>query len=202
MIAKESFFKLIEDHQSAHSDLQMDRFILLANGLTDYGCYKQALRELHTRFHSMLGYWLELETLNCDEDDIAEKEFASDRRRQLELAKLRLRRMSLEESYSESRREFLRFLGHAIALKEKVGELTPAKRKQLETDFWIQNIKRMGPEKGMRLAQTLPHEDRLRIMDGDPQPYPELPEPKLDFDVEEMLRLTVQEKLLCGPAQS
>lgn len=187
------FLTLLADNQSAHSDLQIDRFIILANGITEYGCYKQTLRELHTRFHAMLGYWLELETLKCDEADIGDPE--GDRRKQLSLAKVRLHRISLEESFAESRREFLRFLGHAQYLKSKVGELTPERRAEFEREFWLENIRHMGPEKGQRLLQVMSEADRTLFHETEGRPYPQLPEPHIEFDVESMLTLTVETKL-------
>lgn len=190
----ESFGVLMADLQTAHSDVQIDRFIILLNGITEYGCYKQALRELHTRFHTMLGYWLDLETLKCDEADIGDPK--DDRRQQLELAKLRLRRMGLNESFAESRREFLRFLGHAQYLKGKVGELTPERRAEFEREFWLENIRHMGPDKGQRLLQVMSEGDRRLFRETDGKAYPELPEPTIEFDVESMLKLTVETKLL------
>lgn len=35
-----------------HTDYQIDRFILAANGITPWGVYHQALREIHTRYEA------------------------------------------------------------------------------------------------------------------------------------------------------
>lgn len=198
MITAQRINELLDDNQSLHSDLQIDRFIILANGLTEYGCYKQALRELHSRFHILLGHWLELEELRLDEADAVE--LAVDRRGQLSLAKIRLRIMGLESTASETRREFLRFLAHADHLKNIIGELTPEKRAEFEREYWIENIRRLGPEHGSKLASTMPYDDQMAIASGSPKPLPELPVESAEIDVDALLRLTVDERLIPCPA--
>lgn len=198
MITADRLSELLADNQSAHSDLQIDRFIILTNGLTEYGCYKQALRELHSRFHTLIGYWLELEGLKLDETEAVEK--ATDgRRQQLELAKIRLKIMGVQESFSESRREFLRFLSHANHFKKIVGELTPERRAEFEKEFWIENIKRMGGTsnpQAFRLLNVMDQESQNRIASYSPQSLPELPTDPAEMDVESLLRMTLEKKLL------
>jgi hypothetical protein len=55
---KESRLKaMLDDHQKYHSNLQIDRFIIYKSGVTPYGMYKQALRELYSRYESMKREW-------------------------------------------------------------------------------------------------------------------------------------------------
>lgn len=197
--------ELLADLQTAHSDLQIDRFIILSNGLTEYGCYKQSLRELHTRFHTMVGYWLELESLKLDEEDAVAKS-TEGRRQQLELAKVRLRILSVRESLAESKREFLRFLAHADYLKSKVGELTPERRAEFEKEFWVQSLIRMGNDspQARKLFSVLDADSQKKITSGEVIPLPELPTKPAEMDVDFLLRMTLEQKLLpCpGPAQN
>ena len=197
MITAERLQELLADNQSAHSDIQIDLFIILTNGLPDYGCYKQALRELHSRFHTLIGYWLELEGLKLDETEAVEK--ATDgRRQQLELAKIRLKIMGVQESFSESRREFLRFLTHADCLKAKIGELTPDRRAEFEKEFWVQSLIRMGDDnqQARKLFTVMDADSQEKIRIGERLALPELPTDPVEMDVEALLRITMEQKLL------
>lgn len=196
MITTERLHELLADNQAAHSDFQMDRFIIQANGLTTYGCYKQALRELDGRFHTMLDQWITLEGLRLDEADAAEH--ATDRRGQLALARIRLSIMAVEGQFSESKREFLRFLAHADHLKKQIGELTPERRAELEAEFWTEKIRRDGllemqshgsaSVATRRLfAMLSPEQKALAAATGEPT-FPELPSTPAEMDVTAALK--------------
>lgn len=138
---------LLKDHQLFHSQFQQDRFITIKNGKTPYGCYRQALRELHKRKNSIDDARLDEAEVLVDIDE-AEENFKSgngsafDRRRQeIKLVRLKKRLENIRHSIAEMQREFDRFHEQASGLKDSVGHLTDERREQLEAEFWEQQIR-------------------------------------------------------------
>jgi hypothetical protein len=142
---------LLKDHQTGMSDFQDDYLVTAKAGGTVYGQYKQALRETYRRFRGLreLIYGdrgrkmldIEIEELQEKYDNMEE---GRDRDR-LEV-KLKHRIMIREESdraIKDTYREFIRFYQQSCALKEKVGELTPQRRRELEIDMWRHKAKGM-----------------------------------------------------------
>lgn len=140
--------KLLQDHQTGMSDFQDDYFVTARAGGTLYGQYKQALRETYRRFRSLrdLIYGehgsklldIEIEELQEEYDE------AEGRSKDKLEIKLKHKIMMKEESnraIKDTYREFMRFYQQACLLKEKVGELTPERRRELELDMWIYKAK-------------------------------------------------------------
>jgi hypothetical protein len=162
---------LLADHQLFHSDLQMDCFITASNGGTHYGQYKQALRELYSRYDSLKGLYAERELAGIDIDEFSQPPNAADtefdeRRRKVKLTQARMKLDSLARSIADSEREFRRFYAQCVALKKIVGELTPERRNELDREFWLHRLKslaaidvlshgRVGPNV-LTLAHSLP----------------------------------------------
>lgn len=114
--------ELLADHQTGHSELQIDSFILAESGCTAYGMYVQCLRELDSR----------QDTLEGMKDDIATQ--------QKELRERELRLTATLKLQRDVQREHDRFLMHARALKAQVGELTTERRAALDDQMWIARI--------------------------------------------------------------
>lgn len=145
--------QLLNDHQTGMSDFQDDYLVTARAGGTTYGQYKQALRELYRRFRGLreliygdngrksldLKIKKLLRKLQDNGLDDIEKE-------EIEL-KLKHRYLMIEESERaiyDTHREFTRFYQQAELLKEKIGELTPIRRRELEIEMWIYRIKEMA----------------------------------------------------------
>lgn len=141
--------ELLADHQSLHSDLQMDRFITIKNGGTPYGCYKQALRELHKRYNAIREMELQIAEAEIDLEEAGDRVKRADsetngyRRATIDHKRKLLALENLEQQFAETRREFSRFHQQASALKEIVGELTEERRSQLDAEFWEHRVKSM-----------------------------------------------------------
>jgi len=168
---------LLAEHQLYHSDFQMDHFITArAGGPTAYGQYKQALRELYKRYRGLKDLATQKALL---EVDIAELEESTGMRfeAQRNAIKLRQKRMEMEDllrNIADTQREFKRFFAQCVALKERVGELTEARREQLDREMWEDNIKRRCAldyltrgglsESSYETLACLPREDRFRLI--------------------------------------
>lgn len=126
--------ELLADHQLYHSELQMDSFITMRSGGTQYGMYKQALRELFKRYRGLKEQYPARELLLLD---IADLETTRDTREKVELAKKRMSLDDCNRGIRDTEREFRHFLGQAQALKEVIGELTPERRNELDIEMWI-----------------------------------------------------------------
>ena len=146
---KYSLKDLLTDHQTGHSEFQDDYLITIkAGGITDYGQYKQALRELYRRVRG-------LRELSCDYEKLKIEVNRESHRSQTDkdpferrLAKVEHKRktMQLEEAQRairDTKRELSRFYEQACELKEKIGDLTPEKRAKLDRDMWYYRLKEM-----------------------------------------------------------
>lgn len=145
---------LLDDHQTGMSDFQDDYLVTAKSGGTIYGQYKQSLRELYKRFRGLreLIYgengrkFLDIEIRRLKEKLQGEKYLDSFEREELEI-KLKHKCLIAEEANRaiyDTHREFTRFYQQAELLKEKVGELTSIRRRELETEMWIYRIKEMA----------------------------------------------------------
>jgi len=140
-----SFFELMKDHKSNHSEYQMDNFITRLSGGSLYGQYKQALRELHTRFSALRQLYYERENLIIDIDELKDNELYKKtyerRRAKLELANKILSLNDLELSIRDTEEEFKRFYQQAVWLKNKIGPIDEERRLKLEEEAWVYWIK-------------------------------------------------------------
>ena len=138
--------QLLKDHQLYHSSFQMDNFITVRAGETQYGQYKQTLRELFKRYRGLKELYVARELLQVDIDELSHNHSSTDfvfRRKNINLAKYRMDMEDLERNISDTEREFKRFYAQADALKAQIGELTPEKRDMLDQEMWAHKLKTM-----------------------------------------------------------
>lgn len=140
--------RFLEITQTAHSSFQIDHFILNATGVTDYGKYKQGLRELTSRYGSLKSSQaermkkeieirrksLELNKLRDDANELAvkpdktrdEEYNLSYVRLDIETAEIELNSLMLgletaERQQSETLREFSQFYDRVQQLEKLCG---------------------------------------------------------------------------------
>jgi len=143
---------ILADHRHYHSDWQIDHAITIRAGGTLYGCYKQAVRELHKRWRGLREVYANTERLRLDVDDLEQIPEASGnnaRRRELDLAEKRLALLEANGVVRDTEREFLRFLGQAVACRTALGippdgTLDEATRDRLDAEMWEHQIKAMA----------------------------------------------------------
>jgi len=139
--------KLLADHQLYHSEFQQDYFITVRAGGTEYGQYKQALRELSKRYRGLKELYAEKELLQIDIDELTEvktRDKFVKRRNEIKRTQKIMAMEDIDSNIKDTEREFERFYQQAVALKEKIGELTPLKRSILDRDMWEFKIKEMA----------------------------------------------------------
>jgi hypothetical protein len=172
--------ELIDDHYHFHSSYQMDNFITFRNGLTAYGCYKQALREWYGRFSNMTGLYVEREKFQIDIEELEEKVTQGSlspfdkRRTVLEIALMKSRRAATDKTIADSEREFSHFLSQCLALKKLVGDLTKERREQLERELWVVKIRASAAvdilqsgrlkQSTIEMLQSVPFSDREPLL--------------------------------------
>lgn len=133
--------ELLKDHQPFHSELQIDAFITAQAGGTRYGQFKQALREIASRWAGLRGRYVEREQLLGELKVLQSSDRMTDRDGQIELARKSIQLDELERSIRDGEREFARFKQHGDALKKEIGELTPERRRELELEFWEHRLR-------------------------------------------------------------
>lgn len=192
--------KLLNDHQIYHSDFQMDNFITIRSGETQYGQYKQALRELFKRYRGLKELYAGRELLQVDIDELNEKYSDNNfekRRTNINLVKHRMDMEDLERNIEHTEREFKRFYAQANALKKEIGELTSEKQNELDQEMWLHKLKSMvsidyltkgrigenaiafimSLSKDLRiplLAEIKNHDELIKWFENYDQPLPEL----------------------------
>lgn len=142
-----TFNELMKDHRMYHTEFQRRHFITELSGVTTYGKYIQAVKELHGRYTTIKNNQYELKLIDIDIDELNYKlkntndEFKI-RRLELKLEKKLSNREDALYVLTELSKEFESFLSQAIVLKEKLGELTPEKKEVLDAEFWEIKLKR------------------------------------------------------------
>jgi len=127
------------DHRHFHSRWQIDHAITAKAGGTVYGCYRQAVRELHKRWRGLRGLYSERVRL------LQEREAVNG----LQRCEMRLQAVEADHVIADTEREFLRFWGQAVACRRLLGlddaEPMPEElRERLESEFWEHQIKAMA----------------------------------------------------------
>ncbi len=146
-MTRDELANLLEDHQPLHSDYQIERAITAREGQTEYGCYKQAMRELDKRRRCLLAVLRNAALMHVDVD---EKTHALkngvvstfvERRLKIGIAGLRSDIQEAARAFKEIAREADRFAGQVAFLKKKLGPMTPEKRAKLDAEMWAHKIK-------------------------------------------------------------
>ncbi len=135
--------ELLKDHQLYHSDFQMDRFITMRSGGTEYGQYKQALRELDKRRRGLKELYVEKALLKLEINKLNFPIIRHFKKNKINNGKKIMAMEDLDKNIFDTEREFKRFYSQAECLKVKIGELTPEKKEQLEIEMWEFKIKEL-----------------------------------------------------------
>lgn len=130
---------ILGDHRHFHSNWQIDHAITAKAGGTLYGCYKQAVRELHKRWRGLRGLYAERAKLTTDTDAATG----------LQRAERVLQGVETDHVIADTEREFLRFWGQAVACRRALGiadgDAMPVDmRERLESEFWEYQIKALA----------------------------------------------------------
>jgi len=175
---KETMERLLADHQMFHSDFQISEFILNGDACGNvYGMYRQCLRELDKRKRVLRQLYIERERKMLDLSDIKAQSTMPMGKRVKTLAhlaldarELELQLEDLQAHIKDTEREFQNFFTYAIRLKEELGELTPARRDELDREMWAHRAKVMAAldlltvrhfqEKTFRMINSFPSHQR------------------------------------------
>ena len=130
---------ILADHRHFHSSWQIDHAITAKAGGTLYGCYRQAVRELHKRWRGLRGLYAERKKLTSDTDAATG----------LQRAEMTLQGVETDHVIADTEREFVRFWGQAVACRRALGladdEAMPEElRERLESEFWEHQIKALA----------------------------------------------------------
>ena len=125
---------LLKDHQPAHSEYQIDHFIIGKSG-DAWAQYKQCLREISARWDSLQTLREDLELLD------AESGFEFWRLKKPSAARIAAarkdrRRAALLQSVATTERELEQFVDRAQQLKAAIGDVDDVRRGQLERASW------------------------------------------------------------------
>lgn len=140
---------MMQDHQSGHSDLQIDHFIVSKGNWTPYGRYKQCLREIASRHNALLEMREEAELAVLDLDDAKlalEREALGTPaavRKRVACDRQRRRLESIHRTVATQQRELDRLVALATDLKQQVGELTDDRRAELDAELWSVRVRAM-----------------------------------------------------------
>ncbi len=136
---------LLEDFYPEHSDFQIENFIIGAQGHI-WAQYKQALRELDARRHSIESGAESLKRLSREEKKLSGRCWnpLARKKRAAMVEAIRKKIASERRSYRSKFREYYRFYKIALELKRAIGELTPARRRELEAESWADKARRMA----------------------------------------------------------
>jgi len=179
--------ELFEDLELAHSSFQIHNFILgEEKGITDWGKYKQALRELHKRVRGIKQLVFQIERDKIEIEKIKrkiqkikeEKPENYDLDIKLEEINLKEKQINLklgEKSLQETLREAEEFYKAVTILREKFKNLSKKEKENLEKEYWMLKFKRdiedsllsgHKPSLGLiRTIRTLPLPMQKELMD-------------------------------------
>ena len=165
---------LLDDHQTGMSEFQDDFLVTVRAGGTEYGCYKQALRELYKRFRGLRESICDRDILKIEINQL-DKSDGEELKDKVEHRRKTMQMEECDRSIKDTQREFVRFYQQAIYLKEKIGELTDEKRKKLDMEMWEHKIKEMAvvdyntrgvlSENTLTFVHACPKEMKLRLFE-------------------------------------
>ncbi len=130
---------ILGDHRHFHSAWQIDHAITAKSGGTVYGCYRQAVRELHKRWRGLRGLYAERVKLAAD----------CDQAQGVQRCEIRLQAVEADHVIADTEREFLQFWGQAVACRRAMGladdqPMPEDMRDRLEGEFWEYQIKALA----------------------------------------------------------
>jgi len=130
---------ILKDFQPMHSEFQIDNFIVGAESCP-WARYKQALREIDSRWSSLVSSREDLELFDLSRS----RGWPFGRRAKIRLSRRKRSRAALVKNIAETERELERFVEIAIQLKDEIGPIENGKRELLEADSWRQKAVRMS----------------------------------------------------------
>ncbi len=139
---------LLDDYVQSHSRFQIWAFIVGLNGVTPYGKYCQAMRELAVRRETLESAALNLEAIDIRTARVrswghlmlAVSRPLGERTLALRIKRVAMERESIVQGIADTQREATEFEQIVRELKEQLGELTEEQRDQLDVETWIQKI--------------------------------------------------------------
>ncbi len=155
---------LLDDFVEGASPFQMRQFNVAQTGVTEWGKYVQAMRELKTRRDVLDSLGLQQIALDLQ---IAKEchwlrrlrrrfTFFGQREHLLRMAGLRMEATDLDDRKVYTQREEREFRSITAILKESIGEITPERREQLDVDKWVHDVARRASLE-MAYGKTLSH---------------------------------------------
>lgn len=152
----ESLETLFADHRPFHTTLQCRAFITAKSGVTPFGQYRQALRELTSRTWSAFDEMLRADELRIEIEEAEESVTRCEaescgelspavRRAQIALARREIELRQLELTLHDRLREWGEFYAQACGLREQLGflpgqPLDDARREELEADMFARQF--------------------------------------------------------------
>jgi hypothetical protein len=137
---------LFADYNPNHSEYQIKNYIIGLNGRTQYGQYKQALRELYPRYLNIKKNIAHIANLEVELDEWGQKQRpdeGSKRYKLLQAEKVLKQSLIVEAKnrLTTQLHEFKQFYSIATQIKSEIGTLTPEMINALEADYWETTFK-------------------------------------------------------------
>lgn len=182
---------LLSRHRRYHNGLQVDRFIVGGAGITPFGMYRQALREMHGRWTGLRLEVLRMRRLDIEIRELQAKQLASkfeaddyeirfvEFQREKRALDIHEKKMTLQEAqlaHADAIEEFSRFALIAEQLHAQFGDLTENQRELLELEFHKTSIMRdvameiavhgNTSTNTLRIVSLLPQEQRAEVVEA------------------------------------
>jgi len=183
---KNDIEKLLVDYEKYHSEFQIDNFIIGKSG-DDWARYKQALREISTRYKSLINMreQFEIDSFGPSFYKKIRAWLLPCRVREIYKDKRRRSRSEIVSEIAEIERELSRFIELAKSLRDRLGELTPERRRELEANSWREKAVKMAGldlltngrvgSASLEFIMSLPKKDRrmvINVISPDARPDP------------------------------
>lgn len=137
--------KLLDDHSPEHSAFQVENFIIGSSG-HPWTRYKQALRELATRHDGIAAARDEMrairDSIKIEERFGVRRLWVFGRKRRIAMLKSKLARVKKQQR--SRMREYCEFYRIARALKNEIGNVSRARRRELEAEAWVDKARRLA----------------------------------------------------------
>jgi hypothetical protein len=130
--------KLLADYRPEHSEFQIENFIIGAQG-NKWARYRQALRELASRHDGFVESGKKIKELDYQIECERRRWFGRKKIKQLERE-----RDGLKKHMKSKAREYCLFYKIARNIKRKLGEISAERRRELESDMWVDKARRMA----------------------------------------------------------
>jgi len=134
----------LADYERFHTEFQIEHFIIAGAGVSPYGEWKQIRRELAGRLAGLRGF-RDSKIENALETERLEKSWRWTRRgrtrRFVMLRKLEESRADMIAAERDTVREIRAFRTRLAELVDRLGDLTPERRAELESDFWFRKLR-------------------------------------------------------------